>query len=142
MPQTSDLFPQTSDLLPQTSDLLPQTSNLLPQTSDLLRQTSELLPNVSDLVPEFPHLAPQSPYTGHYDRSHGNGGDNDGDEFLAQTFHVYSRSRQCDCSTGDSEQMYVKFGNSIGTNAPVIPSYRPCNITSGPRLDESPRRRP
>ncbi len=56
-------------------------------------------------LPEFPHLAPERPYAWHYDRSHGNGGDNDGDEFLAQTFHAFFQSRQRDCSTGDSEQM-------------------------------------
>ena len=143
---TPELAPQGSDLARQSlidgNDLLSQSCDLLPETPDLFSQTCGLLPTFPDLLPQTSDLLPQSPYAGHYDRSHGNGGDDDGDEFLAQTFHVCSRSRQRDCSTGDSDQMYVIFGNSIGTNAPVIPSYRPCNITSCPRPDLPPRRRP
>ena len=121
---------QLADLVPNLAHIRTQTDNLCPQAADFSRQScidvGDLVPNFPDLVPEFPHLksefphplpelrhplpelrhlAPQRPYAGHYDRSQGNGGDNDGDEFLAQTFHGFFQSRQRDCSTGDSEQM-------------------------------------
>ena len=100
--QFTYLAPHLAHIGPQATDFRPQLAQPSPQLRPQFRQTSLRLGprgvhfsrkspiKVYDFASQLPTLTPQRPHAGHHDGSQGNGGDNDGDEFPAQPFHVLS----------------------------------------------------